>query len=372
MIALAPAVVKSGRRRIWIAYTASALSTTGAFLLLYLIFTRAQAAANLTAMQTQWDAAFPPLSGALAIFKWLAVVHTGSMFAYPCGGERGASGLTLVLFTVGAGVFWYQGRRTIVLTCLAPFGMALAAAAMRRYPYGGPVAHGSPARVMQYLAPGICLLAGLGAAAVLALDRDPRRRRRAVRAVLVCLVAIGVIPLAADAFHPYRAIHAQRARQFARQFWPEFVRDADPVCLRWDLGIGAWDSTNLNVAVYLCNQMIYSPQRRDSPERSSQTVPASRPLRCVAPLVDPSDRRVVSWLDAMKNHYQLMDCLTLDVDMAEPGGRKPRTERYSLYEFVPRYVASHDHDHGNRIGVDRPISPTLELRQVSRPELFSP
>ncbi len=293
------------------------------------------------------------------------------MFAYPCGGERGASGLTLLLFTLGAGVLWFRGRNAIVLTCLAPFGVALAAAAMRRYPYGGPVPHGSPARVMQYLAPGICLLAGLGAAAVLALYRDPRRRRRAFRAALVCLAAIGVIPLAADAFHPYRAVHAQRARQFAREFWPEFVRDADPVCLRWDLGIGDWDSTNLNVAVYLCNQMIYSPQRQHPRERRSQPVSASRPLRCVAPLADPSDRRVADWLNGMKKRYQLRECRTLAVDMAEPGA-KPRTERYSIYEFVPRQIASQDRGQGNRIGVDWTVSPALELLQVSRPELFSP
>ena len=235
-------------------------------------------------MQTQWVAAFPPLDDPLALVKWLASVHTGSMFAYPCGGERGASSLTLLLFAVGAGVLWYRRRKVIVLTCLAPFGMAIVAAAMRRYPYGGPVPHGSPARVMQYLAPSICLLAGIGAAALLALCRDPRRRRRAVCAVLVCLAAVGVIPLAADAFHPYRAVHAQRAREFARQFWPEFVRDAEPVCLRWDLGIGEWDSTNLNVAVYLCNQMIYSPQRRQPRERVLATRlgrPAS-PLRVAA------------------------------------------------------------------------------------------
>ena len=297
VLGLAPAVVKARRRRVWIAYAAFALSTVGAFLALYLVFTRAQAAANLTAMQTQWVAAFPPLDDPLALIKWLASVHTGSMFAYPCGGERGASSLTLLLFAVGAGVLWYRGRKAIVLTCLAPFGMALAAAAMRRYPYGGPVAHGSPARVMQYLAPSICLLAGLGAAALLSICRDPRRRRRAVCAALVFLAAVGIIPLAADAFHPYRAVHAQRAREFARQFWPEFVRDADSVCLRWDLGIGEWDSTNLNVAVYLCNQMIYSPQRRHPRERGSQTVSASRPLRCVAPLTDPADSRVAAWLD---------------------------------------------------------------------------
>ena len=351
VVGLALAVAKVRRRGVWIAYTAFALSTVSAFFALYLVFTRAQAAANLTAMQTQWVAAFPPLSNPLALMKWLATVHTGSMFAYPCGGERGASVLTFVLFAVGAGVLWFRGRNAIVLTCLAPFGVALAAAAMRRYPYGGPVAHGSPARVMQYLAPGICLLAGLGAAAVLSICRDPWRRHRAFRAALICLAAVGVIPLAADAFHPFRAIHAQRARQFARQFWPEFVRDADPVCLRWDLGIGEWNSTNLNVAVYLCNQMIYSPQRRQPRERSSQTASASQPLRCVAPLVDSSDSQVADWLDAMKKRYQLRECRTLAVDMAETGA-KPRTEHYSVYEFVPRQIASQDRGQGNRIGVD--------------------
>ena len=229
IVGLAPSVAETRQRGVWIAYASFALSTVSAFLVLYLVFTRAQSAAYLTAMQTQWGAAFPPLDGPLALFKWLASVHTGSMFAYPCGGESGASSLTLLLFTVGAGVLWYQGRKAIVLTCMASFGMALAAAAMRRYPYGGPVAHGSPARVMQYLAPGICLLAGVGAAALMSLGRDLGFRRRAARIALVSLAAIGVIPLAADAFHPYRAVHAQRARQFARQFWPEFVRDADPL-----------------------------------------------------------------------------------------------------------------------------------------------
>jgi 4-amino-4-deoxy-L-arabinose transferase-like glycosyltransferase len=371
VLGLAPAVVKAHRRGVSIAYAAFVLNTGIAFVALYLIFTRAQATANLTAMQTQWFAAFPPLSNPLALLKWLASAHTGSMFAYPCGGERGASSLTFSLFVVGVGVLWYRGKRTIVLTCLAPFAMALAAAALRRYPYGGPVAHGSPARVMQYLAPGICLLAGLGAASVLALFRNPQRRRRIVQAILIFLAAVGVIPLAADAFHPYRAVHAQRARQFARRFWPEFARDADSVCLRWDLGIGEWDSTNLNVAVYLCNQMIYSPQRRHPRERSLQNVSASRPLRCVAPLADPADRRVAGWLDGMKKRYQLRECRTLAVDMAEPGA-KLRTENYSLYEFVPRQVASHDRGQGNRIGVDRPVSSALELMQVSRPKLLPP
>jgi len=333
-LGLAPAVVKAGRRDVWIAYATFTLSTVGTFLALYALFTRAQAAATLTLMQAQWGAAFPPLVDPIRLSRWFITVHTGSMFAYPCGGESGASSLTLLLFAVGAALLWYGRRKTILLTLLAPFGVALAAAALKRYPYGG-VADGSPARVMQYLVPSICLLAGLGSAALLALVRDPRLRQKALRVSLILLAAVGLVPLAAESFHPYRSIHAQTARQFARQFWPEIVRGAEPVCLRWDLGVGEWDSTNLNVAVYLCNQMIYSPQRRHGGTPQWQNVSGNRPLRCVLSLSDPAEPTVAGWLEGMKEGYHLTECRTLAVDMAGPKA-KPRTEQYVVYEFVPK------------------------------------
>ncbi len=342
VLGLAPAVARAGRRPVWIAYLAFSLSTVSAFITIYFMFTHAQAAANLSPMQAQWGAAFPPLADPLRLLKWMVMVHTGGTFAYPCGGEGGASSLTFLMFVVGAGVLWYHGRKVIVLTCLAPFGMAIVAAALKRYPYGGPVPHGSPARIMQYLAPSICLLAGAGAAAWLALIPHRRRRRRALATALLALVAIGTLPVAADVFHPYRAIHAQRARQFARQFWPAFVRDAVPVCLRWDVAIGEWESSNLNVAVYLCNQRIYSPLRRHRANPPSQTISASRPLRCVLPLVEPSHPRVAIWLEGMKKRYRLKECRTVLVEMAEPGARS-RPERYEVYEFVPPQVTLGDH-----------------------------
>lgn len=334
MLGLLPSVAKTGQRAVWIAYATFALTTAGVFLGLYVLFIHAQAVATLTTMQVPWAAGFPPLEHPLALVRWIVTVHTGDMFAYPCGGGRGASSLTVLLFAVGAGVLWYRGPKEIVLTCLAPFGLALAAAAIRRYPYGG-VADGSPARVMQYLVPSICLLAGLGSATLLGLFHNPRRRLRALRIGLVVLAAIGVLPLAAEAFHPFRSIHAQRARQFARQFWPDFVREAEPVCLRWDLGLGDWNSTNLNVAVYLCNQMIYAPHRQERWEPRWQTVSECRPLRCVLPLADPTDRPVAAGLDALKKTYRLKECRKVVVDMAEAKAT-PRTENYYIYEFVPR------------------------------------
>ncbi len=175
-LALAPAVAKTRHRPVSIAYLVFLANTAGAFLTLYAVFTRSQAAATLTTMQTQWVAAFPPLGDLWAFCRWFFIAHTGSMFAYPCGGEGGLSSLTLLLFAVGALMLWLERRRTVLLACLGPFAMGLAAAAIRRYPYGG-VADGSPARVMQYLVPSICLLTGIGAAALLAIVRNLRRAR---------------------------------------------------------------------------------------------------------------------------------------------------------------------------------------------------
>jgi hypothetical protein len=221
----------------------------------------------------------------------------------------------------------------IVALCLGPFGAALIAAALRRYPYGG-VTHGSPARIMQFLAPPICLLAGLGAASVLAMFPSPGLRRRGLRLGVVALVAIGIVPLASEATHPYRSIQAERARQFARKFWPAAARNAELVCLRWDLGIGRWDSTDLNVAVYLCNQKIHSPARRAGAGPRWDAVSEARPLRCVESLARPSDTKVAAWLEAMSSRYELTSQREVVVETAEAGAQA-RVERYRMYEFVP-------------------------------------
>jgi hypothetical protein len=334
VIGLAPSILRSRRNNIWIAFAAFTLGTVGTFFGLYVCFTSAQAAATLKIMQAQWGAAFPPLGDPIRLAAWLVTVHTGSMFAYPCGGERGASGVTFLLCALGAALLWRRRQTAAVFTLLAPFGLALAAAAVKRYPYGG-VADGSPARVMQYLVPSICLLSGVSSAALLARIRDPRWRRRALGAGLLVLALIGLVPLAAESLHPFRSIHAQRARQFARRFWPMINQHAEPVCVRWDLGLGQWNSPNLNVAVYLCNQMIYSPVRRQHDTPEWRSISRDRPLRCILSLAEPSEPRFAEWLNAMKGAYRLSDCRSFVVNMAEPGA-PPRTEKYFVYDFVPR------------------------------------
>ena len=212
--------------------------------------------------------------------------------------------------------------------------MALVAAALRRYPYGG-VAHGSPARVMQYLVPSICLLAGVGAAALLAR------------------IGSGFGSSGADCARPARpgrasgssrwrsTLRTRIARstpsghaEFARRFWPELARGAVPVCLRWDLGLGGWDSQNLNVAVYLCNQRIYSPGAGRASRPVGMPSRTVRPLRCVLPLLDPGDR--AGRRLARRHEGRLSPAAQPKARSStwpSPGRRQDRA--YYIYEFVP-------------------------------------
>src|SRR5262249_40390132 len=147
-------------------------------------------------MRVYWAGAFPPHSPA-GLFVWLARAHTSQMFAYPAGGDVGASTLTTAL-VVTAGVGYVGGGAKSVLGLLsAPFAMGLAAAFMGRYPYGGS------ARTMQYVAPSIILMAGLGAAVLLARLPRVEWRDRAPVWLFFGLAAIGIGIMAWDATHPF-------------------------------------------------------------------------------------------------------------------------------------------------------------------------
>ena len=332
-LALAGPAWKAGWRA-RVALAGFGAAAAGTFAALYLIFTRAQARATLPAMGADWSGSFPPLDSPITLGRWLVRVHSGSMLAYPAGGEGGGSLATLAMVALGAVVLWRSRRRTALGLCLLPMGMALIAAALHRYPYGGS-ANGASARVMQYAAPGICLLAGLGGATLLDSFRRPRARSFSIGAALLGLVAVGLVPAARDVIHPYRAVPAQRAREFARRFWPEVGRGAEVACLRWDFGVGGGDSIHLGRPVALCNQAIYSPGRRAGGPRWG-AISADHPLRCVLCDARPADGpAVASWLGGMTTRFDLRDRKVLVIDLAEPGAR-PRPERYEIFEFAPR------------------------------------
>ena len=326
---------RSGRWGVRIPVATFGLVSFAVAVAIYVLFTGAQASAASPGMAAMWKDSFPPLDSIFGLARWLAVVHSGEMMAYPLGAEGGGSTASLLLGLVGAAVLWRRGR-TVALGCLlGPLGVALVAAGLRRYPYGGPAPHGSAARIMQYAAPALCLLIGLGLATVLERVGRPRLQLRLMRVGLAGLVLIGLAPLVAGVRQPYRAHQAEAARQFARGFWPEVGKDAEVACLRWDLNVAEWDSIRLGVAVMLCDQALYSPSRRSGGPDWSK-VSGSRPLRCVLGVAGKADApRVESWLASMGPRFRLTVRERFEMNAAPPG-RPPVLELYEVFEFVPR------------------------------------
>jgi hypothetical protein len=312
-------------------FVAIALAQLG----LYTAFTRSQAGSASGSMRVMWAQSFPPLDSIFGFLRWLVVVHSGDLMAYPCGGESGASSLSLVACVAGAVVLNRSGRSAVVAILLGPLLLGMVAAGLRLYPYGGPAPHGSAARIMQYAAPGLCLLIGLGFSRGLEWVRGRVGSDRPIRLACLGLLVVGVCPLVEGFRHPYRAYQAEAARRFARGFWSEVGRGAEVACLRWDYGVGEWDSVRLGIAVSLCNQAIYSPSRRAGGP-NWDAVSSSRPLRCVLGVEGEAEEpRVADWLREMAEHYRLTGRRSIPVDISEPG-RPPRLERYEVFEFVPK------------------------------------
>jgi hypothetical protein len=171
---------------------------------------------TLNGMQLYWSEGFPP-TDPLRFLGWLVWAHTGQMVAYPVGDRFPGSLGTALLCTAGLWVCWRQRRRSLLLLLAAPFALGLVAAMLHRYPYG------TACRLSQHLAPAVCVLAGLGAAALL-LRAPERLRSRLTLAVAGVLLLIGAGGLTRDLLRPYRDSDSRWARALA----DDLVRQAGP------------------------------------------------------------------------------------------------------------------------------------------------
>lgn len=183
------------------------LVTAGAFLLFFHLAAAEQDRVTGPGMRIFWADAFPP-ANPWRVPLWLVDVHTGNLTAYPAGGRYGGSTPTFLLMIAGVVALWHARQRRLLWLLLLPFGLNLAAATLHRYPYGD-----SP-RIAQHLAPGVCFLAGCGAAAL--LDRIPKASSWSARApsmVLAFLSILGVVGLAVDLSHPYKTLPDLEARR---------------------------------------------------------------------------------------------------------------------------------------------------------------
>lgn len=332
VIGLAPPVWRSGRWADRLALSCCAAMLGGLFLTFHVGLGGIQSAGAMEGLRHYWAPDFPPLHDPLKLPEWFLTACSGSMLAYPGGGDHGASAATLIAVLVGAAILIRGGRGAFAACLLAPLGLNLAASILQRYPFGGE------ARLAQYAAPAICLLAGAGAAAGLNLVRSEGRRRRALVGVLGALLVCGVVPQIVSWRTPYRMIHDQESREFARRFWPELERDAEVACAHLDYridGSGGWQGRR---AWHLCNEAIYSPQRRDRGGPRFELVSADRPLRCVVFGEDPNGPIVSGWLARMRTDYRLRSVEAVEIPATVGPDDARLTEHLRIYEFIPAGV----------------------------------
>lgn len=115
----------------------------------------AEAASWLREMD-MWVTSFPPLTEWWKIPAWLLERHAGYMSAYPTGGRNFGSSITLVLQVIGVVVMLRQSQKQNLWILWSSLPFLFLAAALQKYPYGGSV------RVAIFLAPAICICAGVG------------------------------------------------------------------------------------------------------------------------------------------------------------------------------------------------------------------
>ncbi|MGA3067557.1 MAG: hypothetical protein ABSF29_12000 [Tepidisphaeraceae bacterium] len=206
---------RAASRKIRILTGVYALIAAICFLILFKINTASQLQATGPAMTSYWADAFPP-KHPFQLLVWLIEIHTGNMFAYPCGAKNGGSIVSFIAFVVGLTII-FRGRG-IWLPCvlLGPFALNFLAAMMHRYPYG------ESARVAQHLAPASVLLIGVGAVGLIDhFSPDSQKRTKAMRTVCWLLVGLGGYIMFYYIFHPYQTRPDADARNLVRSFWEQ-------------------------------------------------------------------------------------------------------------------------------------------------------
>jgi len=275
-----------------------------------------------------WSGVYPPASSPGALLAWLLATHTGRMFAYPFGGNHFGSVATTVLFVLGLAEARRRRRTGLLLLVGAPFLAGLAAAFLHLYPYG------DNDRLVVYLAPGICLTAGLGAGTLLTRLTGEAKRRRVLLGVVTALVLAGLAIGVESLWRPSGNLDGEeRERRFARGFWPEVglageaaaARDDLHVALdpdRWMFGRTGW------AAAFRYHRAVYGPKPwRDADERWGLLTP-EHPLRVVAwsPDGDRSPEREQEWLAAIAPRFRLLRRQDLSVNPYS---------HYLVYELAP-------------------------------------
>ncbi|GAC1451556.1 MAG: hypothetical protein NVSMB9_36540 [Isosphaeraceae bacterium] len=329
-LGLAPAVWRARRVGAWGAFVA--LAVVPATLFLALLPSYALTPAVKIYMDQYWADAFPPLGEVSQLPGWLVRAHTGMVFAYPIGWNPGGSTLTTVCFFAGVVTFWSQGRRGFLALVLGPLALCFLAAVFHRCPYG------LQPRTMQFFAPAVCLVSGLGLDTLIGRLPTWKARRHAFTFCLLIYLALAAGELVFTLVHPYRHAQDQQARAFASWFWEEQSRDAEVVCARTDLGLTLdprhWDKPWTDY--YLCYQRIYLPRRRQNQPARIDALSDQHPLRCVffnENLGASPDFR--EWMEGMQRSFTHRGTREYTVQRRDHGV-VILVNQYLVFEFVPK------------------------------------
>jgi hypothetical protein len=334
-LVLALPVVRSRSSSAIVALIVFAVVSAGEFLWLMRRVADPQSANVMQWMSVYWANAFPPRTP-LALIGWLVRTHTSQMFAYPGGGDHGASLLTSGLVVTAVVAYVRRGSKPVLALLLMPFALGLIAAALGRYPYG------VSARTMQYVAPAILLMAGLGAAVLLMRLAGRHGIEPVSRLVMSTLFIVGIGMMAWDVAHPYKIFHDQTSRNFARRFWREESAGAELICgktdLRLPLNALAWQGNR--AASYLCYQKIYCDRLRENQRPRYDLVSELHPLRVVVFQETPGDQSLVSeWIANNRDRFELRGRRERTINSGAMLGRLKFEDRYIIYELAPRGLA---------------------------------
>lgn len=331
-------VMFSGARRGWLAWSAYNAVVLTSFLLVCTYAAKGQTSAELRWMQDYWKDNLPGFGSPVGLLVWFFSTHTGDLLAIPLGGEHGASTISFLLVATGIVISIRTKRHRLLVLLMAPAILNLIAAFMGRFPYGGHV------KFSQYLAPAICLLLGIGAAALVKAGRVTslgRSRRLAVGLAVLGLIPVGTI--GRDFVCPYKSPTDARYRDFARWFWPNMQFAGEVACLHTDLGLEFAPGTFHDLgwsAMYLCNQRIYSPRHREGRPIDWRRVRDDWPLRCVeyrAQVYPYNEAANQAWLNTMNRRYELVSQDVLPSPVFDQRGRTLLcSDSLVIYKFVPR------------------------------------
>lgn len=309
-----------------------------------LLLSARQQAAEMAFMSEFWSRAFPPWRQPWLLPGWLASIHAGELLAWPVGGARGASTATLMLTLIGVAVLARQRRWFLLGACATPAALSLAAAIMGRYPYGGHV------KFSMHLGAAVCVLAGVGAASAAASLSTRSARRgsgRGLSVFLAGMLMIGVGSSVRDIVFPYKTRSDERARSFARWFWPEAAEDGPVFDIERDLGrILAPDShRELSwAAMFVCNRAIYDPGYKAAAGTSvgADGVPVGltgtfRGVTYEDQRFPPDEAALALWLGAMERHYAPLGRESFAMTRYDKRDRRiVRRDRIRVYRFGPQ------------------------------------